>query len=136
MAESTATDAPRGMLLTCIPCDRAYCGQTGTGADAVVAAALGMHGLFGRARRVGMEDLFHWYCGCGKSACVGGPGPDTARVCAPVASDSDRSGASSESRSEASDEQADSKPEGWNRVLIEEDDSDESDARNNKRYLR
>ena len=53
----------RGMFLTSIPCDRAYCGRTGTGTDAWLSDKLGVRGLLGTARRVGMADLFHCYDG-------------------------------------------------------------------------
>ncbi len=54
----------RGVFLTCIPCDRAYCGRTGSGADAVLAEQLGVHGVFGIKRRIGAADLLHCYDSC------------------------------------------------------------------------
>ena len=57
----------RGMFLACIPCDRAYCGKTGIGADAHLSEMLGCQGILGTHRRVGMADLFHCYDGCAKA---------------------------------------------------------------------
>ena len=57
----------RGMFLACIPCDRAYCGKAGTGADAHLSEMLGCQGILGTHRRVGMADLFHCYDGCAKA---------------------------------------------------------------------
>jgi len=51
----------RGNFLTCIPCDRAYSGYTGTGADRIIGDKLHIHGVLHLPRRVGMADLFHCY---------------------------------------------------------------------------
>ena len=56
----------RGMFLTSMPCDRAYVGRTGTGADAWLSDKLGVRGLLDSARRVGMSDLFHCFDGCAR----------------------------------------------------------------------
>ena len=47
------------MFLTCMPADRAYTGYTGIKLDVWLSAELGVRGLLGAARRVGMSDLFH-----------------------------------------------------------------------------
>ena len=52
------------MFLTCMPADRAYTGRTGIGLDAWLSDKLGVRGLLGEARRVGMADLFHCFDGC------------------------------------------------------------------------
>ena len=56
----------RGMFLSCMPADRAYVGRTGTGLDAWLSDKLGVRGLLGSARRVGMSDLFHCFDGCAR----------------------------------------------------------------------
>ena len=48
----------RGVFLTSICVDRAYSGRTGSGAGAWLSEKLGVRGLLGTARRVGMSDLF------------------------------------------------------------------------------
>ena len=61
----------RGMFLTSIPVDRAYCGRTGNRADAWLSDKLGVRGLFGQARRVGMADCFHCYDGSARKVWEG-----------------------------------------------------------------
>ena len=56
----------RGVFLTSMPVDRAYSGRTGSGADAWLSEKLGVRGLLGTARRVGMADLFHCFDGCAR----------------------------------------------------------------------
>ena len=70
------TEVARGNFLCCIPCDRAYCGRTGTKADLILGEHLGLRDVFGRVRRVGMADSFHCYDTCGKV--VWGKGVDKA----------------------------------------------------------
>ena len=54
------------MFLTSMPADRAYTGRTGIGLDVWLSDKLGVRGLFGTVRRVGMADLFHCFDGCAK----------------------------------------------------------------------
>ena len=62
----------RGVFLTSMPVDRAYSGRTGSGADAWLSEKLGVRGLLGTARRVGMSDLFHCFDGCAQKVWHGG----------------------------------------------------------------
>ena len=59
--DANRTLVHRGNFLTCIPCDRAYCGKTGTRADDLIGTAMGIHSILGGKRRIGMADLFHCY---------------------------------------------------------------------------
>ena len=63
-SQGSPCEARRGMFLTSMPCDRAYCGETGNKADLKLCEKLGVTGLAGITRRVGMADLFHCYDGC------------------------------------------------------------------------
>ena len=65
----------RGVFLTSICVDRAYSGRTGSGADLWLSEQLGVRGLLGRTRRVGMSDLFHCFDGCAKQVWHGGETP-------------------------------------------------------------
>ena len=65
----------RGVFLTSICVDRAYSGRTGSGADLWLSEQLGVRGLLGRTRRVGMSDLFHCFDGCAKKVWHGGETP-------------------------------------------------------------
>ena len=62
----------RGMFLTSMPVDRAYTGRTGIKLDAWLSDKLGVRGLLGSARRVGMSDLFHCFDGCARKVWNGG----------------------------------------------------------------
>ena len=62
----------RGVFLTSICVDRAYSGRTGSGADLWLSEQLGVRGLLGRTRRVGMSDLFHCFDGCAQTVWHGG----------------------------------------------------------------
>ena len=65
----------RGVFLTSICVDRAYSGRTGSGADLWLSEQLGVRGLLGRTRRVGMSDLFHCFDGCARKVWHGGETP-------------------------------------------------------------
>ena len=58
------SDVRRSAFLTSIPVDRAYCGRTGNKGDDEVGKRLGVRGLLGVRRRLGMADAFHCINGC------------------------------------------------------------------------
>ena len=62
-------------MVTSMSVDRAYSGRTGSGADLWLSEQLGVRGLLGRPRRVGMSDLFHCFDGCAKQVWHGGETP-------------------------------------------------------------
>ena len=69
--EAESRSVHRGMFLTCMVSDRAYSGFTGTRLDEWLCEKLGVRGILGRARRVGMADLFHCFDGCAKKVWEG-----------------------------------------------------------------
>ena len=64
--EAESRSVHRGMFLTCMVADRAYTGFSGTRLDEWLGEKLGVWGILGRARRIGMADLFHCFDGCAR----------------------------------------------------------------------